>query len=161
MSEKKENTENIEFIIHRIYVKDISFECPNSPNIFQKEWAPNIEIGIDTFNHKIDDTTFEIILTLTVTAKIDEEMAFLCEIQQAGIFTIGHLESEQKAHCLNSFCPNILFPYAREAISNLVNRGTFPPLNITPINFDSLYENTLKNQQNEAEKENNSGKLNS
>ncbi len=161
MSEKTAEEPAIEFNIQRIYVKDISFECPNSPEIFQKEWEPNIEMGIDTLIKEIDDTTFEIILTLTVTTKIDEEVAFLCEIQQAGIFTVGDLESKQKKHCLNSFCPNILYPYAREAISNLINRGTFPQLNIAPVNFDALYENILNNQQNESERENPATKLNS
>ncbi|MCK5818762.1 MAG: protein-export chaperone SecB [Psychromonas sp.] len=158
MSEKEQE---IEFNIQRVYVKDISFECPNSPNIFVKKYDPFVEMGIDTRNKQIDDNTFEVILTLTVTAKEAEEIVFLCEIQQAGIFIVGDLTNEQKAHCLNAFCPNILYPYAREAVSSLVSRGTFPQLNIAPVNFDALYQTSLENQRNKSEKEDNVIKLDS
>ena len=141
-----------EFNIQRVYVKDISFECPNSPEIFKKEWAPEVSMDIDTKSKKLDENVFEVTLSLTATAKIGEEVAFLCEVKQAGIFSVSKLEDTQLAHCLNAFCPNILFPYAREAVSNLVTRGTFPQLNLAPVNFDALFQQAMQKKQSEAEK---------
>lgn len=143
MSEQNHNEaavqEGPQFAIQRIYVKDVSFETPNSPEIFQVEWAPEIKLDMDTRSNKLADNVFEVVLALTVTASIGEKTAFLCEIQQAGIFSIGDLEELQMAHMLGAFCPNILFPYAREAVAGLVNRGTFPQLNLAPVNFDALF----------------------
>lgn len=140
-----------QFAIQRIYVKDISYESPNAPAIFRKEWQPAIQLDLDTRSEKLDDNTFEVVLSLTVTARIEEEVAFLCEVQQAGIFSVPVLEDSQMAHMLASFCPNILFPYAREAVSNLVNRGTFPQLNLAPVNFDALFAQYVQKRQAEAQ----------
>ncbi|ABG42116.1 MAG: protein-export protein SecB [Alteromonadaceae bacterium] len=128
-----------QFAIQRIYTKDISFETPNSPAIFQKEWKPEVQLDLDTRSALIEENVYEIVLAVTVTAMLGEETAFLCEVQQAGIFAIGEMPEQNKAHMLGSFCPNTLFPYARETISNLVNRGTFPPLNLAPVNFDAIF----------------------
>ena len=138
-----------QFSIQRIYTKDISFETPNSPEIFQKEWKPEVKLDLDTRSNKLDNGIFEVVLALTVTATLGEETAFLCEIQQAGIFAIGEMPEVQTAHMLGAFCPNVLFPYAREAVSNLVNRGTFPQLNLAPVNFDALFAQYM--QQRAAE----------
>ena len=151
----------VEFNIQRVYVKDISFECPNSPTIFKKEWAPEVSMDIDTKHEKLEEGVFEVTLTLTATAKVGEDVAFLCEVQQAGIFSVGNLEGAQMAHCLNAFCPNILFPYARETVSNLVTRGTFPQLNLAPVNFDALFQNAMASQQAEAQQAEQSAKLDS
>lgn len=140
-----------QFAIQRIYVKDISYESPNAPAIFRKEWQPAIQLDLDTRSEKLEDNTFEVVLSLTVTARIEEEVAFLCEVQQAGIFSVPELEDAQMAHMLASFCPNILFPYAREAVSNLVNRGTFPQLNLAPVNFDALFAQYVQKRQAEAQ----------
>jgi preprotein translocase subunit SecB len=140
-----------QFAIQRIYVKDISYESPNAPAIFRKEWQPAIQLDLDTRSEKLEENAFEVILSLTVTARIDEEVAFLCEVQQAGIFTVPTLEDAQLAHMLASFCPNILFPYAREAVSSLVNRGTFPQLNLAPVNFDALFAQYIQKRQAEAQ----------
>jgi len=105
----------------------------------EKEWTPEVKLDLDTRSNKLEEGVFEVVLALTVTASIGEETAFLCEIQQAGIFTIADVEEVQLAHMLGAFCPNVLFPYAREAVSNLVNRGTFPQLNLAPVNFDALF----------------------
>ncbi len=134
-----EQAQGPQFAIQRVYAKDISFETPNSPEIFKKEWKPEVKLDIDTRSNQLDEGVHEVILSLTVTTKVGEEVAFLCEVQQAGIFTIGAVEEAQKAHMLGSFCPNILFPYARECVSNLVNRGTFPALNLAPVNFDAIF----------------------
>ena len=140
-----------QFNIQRIYTKDLSFETPNSPSVFQKEWNPEVKLDLDTRSNKLSDDTFEVILSLTVTAKNGEETAFLCEVQQAGIFTISDVEEGQLAHMLGAFCPNTLFPYARETVSNLVNRGTFPQLNLAPVNFDALFGQYVQQRAAQAE----------
>jgi preprotein translocase subunit SecB len=155
MSEVNENAVTNEeqgpaFNIQRIYTKDISFETPNSPEIFQKEWKPEVKLDLDTRSKKLSDDVYEVVLSLTVTAKLGEETAFLAEVQQAGIFSISGLEENQMAHSVGSYCPNILFPYAREAISSLVSRGTFPQLNLAPVNFDALFAQYVQSRQEEA-----------
>jgi len=143
--------QGLQFAIQRIFVKDISFEAPNAPAIFRKEWKPEVKLDLDTRSDKIEDNVYQVILSLTVTTTVGDETAFLCEVQQAGIFSIGQLEEAQMAHMLASFCPNILFPYAREAVSNLVNRGTFPQLNLAPVNFDALFAQYLQQRQGETQ----------
>lgn len=153
MSEQQANGVAAEqFAIQRIYVKDVSFEAPLAPAIFRKEWQPAVQLDLDTRSEKLDDGSFEVVLSLTVTARLGEEVAFLCEVQQAGIFALPAVEEEvQMAHMLASFCPNILFPYAREAVASLVNRGTFPQLNLSPVNFDALFAQYLQKRQAEAQ----------
>ncbi len=143
--------QGLQFAIQRIFVKDISFEAPNAPAIFRKEWKPEVKLDLDTRSDKIEENVYQVILSLTVTTTVGDETAFLCEVQQAGIFSIGQLEEAQMAHMLASFCPNILFPYAREAVSNLVNRGTFPQLNLAPVNFDALFAQYLQQRQGETQ----------
>lgn len=140
-----------QFNIQRIYTKDISFESPNAPAIFTKEWKPEVKLDIDTKTDKIDEQLFEVVLSVTVTASLGQETAFLCEVQQAGIFAIGDMPDQNKAHMLGSYCPNILFPYARETVSNLVNRGTFPPLNLAPVNFDAIFAAYMQKRAQEAQ----------
>jgi preprotein translocase subunit SecB len=156
-----EQEQQVEFNIQRVYVKDISFECPNSPTVFKKEWKPEVSMDLDTKTAKLEDNAYEVVLSLTVTAKVEGEVAFLCEVQQAGIFSVGQLEGAQMAHCLNAFCPNILFPYARETVASLVTRGTFPQLNLAPVNFDALFQQAMANQQAEAAKQADAAKLDS
>lgn len=136
----------VEFAIQRIYTKDISFETPNSPQIFQQEWKPEVKVDLDTSSNKLADNVFEVVLTLTVTAKVADKTAFLCEVHQGGIFTLGNMPEPQLAHAINAYCPNILFPYARETVSNLVNRGSFPQINLAPVNFDALFANYVQQQ---------------
>lgn len=145
------DAQQAQFAIQRIYIKDVSFEAPNSPAIFRKEWTPEVKLDLDTRSEKLDDSTFEVVLSLTVTATIGQETAFLCEVQQAGIFSVPNLADAQMAHMLAAFCPNILFPYAREAVSSLVNRGTFPQLNLAPVNFDALFAQYMQQRQAEAQ----------
>jgi preprotein translocase subunit SecB len=142
--------QEVQFNMQRIYTKDISFETPNSPAVFQKEWKPEIKLDIDTRTQELGPNLFEVILTVTVTATNEGETAFLCEVQQAGIFAIGDMPDNNKAHMLGSFCPNMLFPYARETVSNLVNRGTFPVLNLAPVNFDAIFAQYVQKRQQEA-----------
>lgn len=142
-----------QFNIQRIYTKDISFESPNAPAIFTKEWKPEIKLDLDTSTNKMEENLFEVVLSVTVTATMGEETAFLCEVQQAGIFAVGDMPEQNKAHTLGSFCPNMLFPYARETISSLVNRGTFPPLNLAPVNFDAIFAAYLQKRAQQAQAE--------
>ena len=143
--------QGLQFAIQRIFVKDISFEAPNAPAIFRKEWKPEVKLDLDTRSEKLEENVYQVILSLTVTTTVEGETAFLCEVQQAGIFSIGPLEDAQLAHMLASFCPNTLFPYAREAVSNLVNRGTFPQLNLAPVNFDALFAQYVQKRQAETQ----------
>ncbi|MCT7654383.1 protein-export chaperone SecB [Oceanimonas sp. NS1] len=131
--------QQVEFQIQRIYLKDMSFEAPGTPGV-----SKGVEAGCKTGSRhqecRLGDNVFEVVLTLTVTCKMGEnETVYLCEIQQAGVFTIGNMAEPQLAHCLGSFCPNILFPYARETVASLVNKGSFPQLNLAPVNFDALF----------------------
>ncbi len=145
------NTNEMQFQIQRVYTKDVSFEAPNAPQVFQKEWEPEVKLDLDTASSQLADEVFEVVLRVTVTASVGEETAFLCEVQQAGIFTISGIEGTQMPHCLGAYCPNILFPYARECITSLVSHGTFPQLNLAPVNFDALFMNYLQQQGEGAE----------
>jgi preprotein translocase subunit SecB len=138
------------FTIQRIYLKDVSFEAPNSPVMFQKDWNPDVKLDLDTQSRELGEGVYDVVLRLTVTVKNAEETAFLCEVQQAGIFTAENMDPGQLAHCLGAFCPNVLFPYARETISSLVIKGTFPQLNLAPVNFDALFMNYLQEQAKEG-----------
>ncbi len=128
-----------EFAIQKIYTKDISFEAPNSPVIFKQQWQPQINVDLNTNGTALEESVYEVVLSLTVTAKLEEKTAFLVEVQQAGIFTIKGIGDADLPVMLGSFCPNILFPYAREAVSDLVAKGGFPQLLLAPVNFDALY----------------------
>lgn len=143
--------EQAQFAIQRVYTKDISFETPNSPEIFQLEWKPEVKLDLDTRSAKLADDTYEVILALTVTAEIEGKTAFLAEVQQAGIFTIGNMPEPQLAHAIGAFCPTTLFPYARETVANLVNRGSFPQLNLAPVNFEALFASYVQQRQAEAQ----------
>lgn len=146
-----QKTENIgskpEFGIQRIYIKNLSFEAPHAPEIFRTDWTPEVGLDLDTSISKISEDVYEVVLNVTVTVKAKEKTAFLVEIHQAGIFTLNNFPKEQVQAMLGSFCPNILFPYAREAVSDIVNRGTFPPLYLAPVNFDALYNQYLTQQK--------------
>lgn len=137
-----------QFGIQRLYLKDVSFESPNSPAIFRKEWKPQVKLDLNTQTRQLDEGVYEVVLTLTVAAKIEEESAFLCEVQQGGIFSLAGFPDETRDQMLGAYCPNILFPYAREAVDALVVKGSFPALMLAPVNFDALFA------QNKAEAEN-------
>lgn len=158
MSENTENTtaENQaeqQFAIQKIYIKDISFESPNSPAVFTEEWKPESNLELNTNGKKLEDNVYEVVLSLTVTVKNNDKVAHLVEIQQAGIFSVAGFSDSELSHMLGSFCPNILFPYAREAVSDLVTRGGFPQLLLAPVNFDAIYAQHLQQMQNDAEQQ--------
>ncbi len=141
--------ENQQFAIQKIYLKDVSFESPNSPQAFTEgEWQPKINVQINSSNSVIAQDTYEVVLNITVTADQNEKTAFLVEVKQAGIFTIAGFPEENLGGMVGAFCPESLFPYAREAISELISKGGFPPLYLAPVNFNALY--TQQQQQNQA-----------
>ena len=128
-----------EFHIRRIYAKDISFETPNSPAVFSSEWKPETDINLRTDAVEVGSADYEVTLSVTVTVKVGERVAFLAEVQEAGIFSIVGLTSGELGNVLGTYCPSVLYPYAREMISDLVIRGGFPPFVLAPVNFDALY----------------------
>ena len=136
--------------IQRVYTKDVSFETPNSPAIFQKEWKPDVKLDLDTRSVKLAEGAYEVVLAVTVTVKVEDQVAFLAEVQQAGVFSLGNLSEAQLAHAIGAFCPTTLFPYARETVANLVSRGSFPQLNLAPVNFDALFASYVKQQSENA-----------
>lgn len=140
-----------QFGMQRIYVKDLSFESPRSPLAFQEKWAPQVKLDANTNATKVKDNLYEVVLTLTITVKNNDETAYLVEVQQAGVFAIAGMEGAALEHAIGAFCPNILFPYAREAIDSLVVRGNFPPMHLAPINFEAVFAEAKKRQAEQAQ----------
>ncbi len=132
-------------------LKVIAFKLPATPAVFKKQWQPQVNVDLNTKSDKIDDQgNFEVVLTITITAKIEEDTAFLVEVQQAGIFFITGFEGEDLRRILGTAAPNILFPYARESIDSLCVKGGFPPVMLAPVNFDALYQQALAQAQTQA-----------
>ena len=129
------------FSIHNIYLKDVSFESPNAPAIFRTQWQPKVDLDLQMGSQDLGDHLYEVVIHLTLGIKLapDDQTAFLIELKQAGIFALQGLTAEQLERALSTTCPEILFPYAREAISNLAMRGGFPQLALPPINFEAMY----------------------
>ncbi|MBA2649238.1 MAG: protein-export chaperone SecB [Legionella sp.] len=147
--QKTSEPENPEahFMIQRIYVKDLSFETKNTPAIFQQQWEPELNLDLNTQHTSLGDNAYEVILSVTATVSNQKATAFLIEVRQAGIFSIQGAVGPQLDHLLGSFCPNILFPYAREAITSQAISGSFPQLVLAPINFDAIYMKQLEDKQ--------------
>lgn len=137
-----------QFLMQRIYIKDVSFESPATPLLFKKQWQPKISVDLNTKGEAIDEQgNFEVILTITITAKLEEETAFLIELQQAGIFAILGFEGEQLRRMLATAAPNVLFPYARETLDSICVKGGFPALMLAPVSFEALYQQALQQAQ--------------
>lgn len=136
-----------QFSIQKIYTKDLSFETPNTPSIFTAKWEPAVDFNLATNVSPLEQNLFEVTLKVTITVKCADVTAYLVEVNQAGIFALGGFTDQEMGPMMGSFCPNILFPYAREAISDLVTRGGFPQLLLAPVNFDALYAQHLQQQQ--------------
>lgn len=125
--------------LQRIYVKDVSFEAPGSPQIFQQQGQPNVELNLSQRVAQIATDTYEVVLSVTATCKVEDKTAYLAEVHQAGIFGLAGFEAAARDLVLATYCPNVLFPYARQVVSDLVQNGGFPPFFLQPINFDALY----------------------
>lgn len=139
------------FAIQRIFLKDLSYETPMGLEAFTKQFNPNIQQDLNVQVNRLDENTHEVVLLLTVTAKMDNRTVFLVEVKQAGIFAISGLEGLQLSQVINTSCPQILFPYARETIDSVLNRGGFPPLMLAPINFDAVFAQAVVQAKQQAE----------
>jgi len=144
---EQNTTEEKQFSIQKIFTKDISFETPNSPKIFTEKWEPTVDFNLGTNVEKLENALFEVTLSVTVTVKCKESTAYLVEVTQAGIFSLAGFTEQEMGPMVGSFCPNILFPYAREVVSDLVAKGGFPQLLLAPVNFDALYQQHLQQAQ--------------
>ena len=139
-------TEQPVFSIEKIFVKDLSLEVPNAPQIFLDRDPPQVEVGLQSEAGGIGDGVFEVVLTVTVTARLGEKTVFLVEAAQAGIFQVRNVPEEELEPVLAIACPNILFPYARETVSDIINRAGFQPILLAPVNFEALYRQRLEQQ---------------
>jgi preprotein translocase subunit SecB len=146
MQQKTNEATTPQFEIQRIFIKDISFESPNTPHTFIEEWKPEVSLNLETKSNRVQDNLHEVVLSITATVTTSKKTAFLIEVHQAGVFMIDGFPSDQLHQMLGSFCPNILFPYAREVVSDVVVRGGFPQLILAPVNFDALYAQHLEQQ---------------
>jgi len=140
-----------QFTVQRIYTKDISFETPISPAIFTEKWEPQVNVDLNTTGNKLAEGVYEVVLAVTVTTKLGDKTAYLAEVQQAGIFSIEGFTEQDLGAMMHSYCPNLLFPYVREVVSDLVAKGSFPQLLLQPINFDALYAQHLQQQQQQGD----------
>lgn len=149
VAQEGQQTSQAGFAIEKLYLKDASLEIPNAPQIFTDRTQPQVNIELANMGQKLDEGVFEVAIKVTVTAKIAEKTMFLVEITQAGVFQIRNVPEENLNMIIGITCPNILFPYAREAVSDLVVRGGFQPVLLSPINFEALY--AQQQQQADAE----------
>lgn len=150
-----EDGANGHFALQRIYLKDVSFETPMGVEAFQRELKPQIGQELSTKITQLDDTHFEVVVTVTITVKDGDDVVYLIEVHQAGIFLVKGLEKPQMAQVLNVLCPSTLYPYAREVVDNVVIKGSFPALMLPPVNFDVLFaqavaERNAKKEQQES-----------
>ncbi len=140
-----------QFSIKKIYIKDTSFETPNSPQIFQAKWEPEMDVHLHSHSSDLDAGEFEVVLMVTAVVSVGGKTAFLAETSVAGIFGITGLTSDELGPTIGSYCPGILFPYARELISDLAIRGGFPQFILAPVNFEKLYQEHISAQFSEQQ----------
>ncbi len=150
MSEEQQAGQG-QFQLQRIYVKDVSFEAPNAPEVFRQEWKPEVNLEVNSGANQLEGDIFEVVMKVTVTVKNMGKTAFIAEVQQAGLFLVKGFEGIQLQHLLKGVAPNTLFPYAREAVGDLVTRGTFPQFLLQPINFEAAFIENLRRQQEQQE----------
>ena len=130
--------------LQRIYVKDVSFEAPGAPQIFSQQGQPNVELNLAQRVSQLGDDTFEVVLSVTATCRVEDKTAYLAEVQQAGIFGLSGFDPQGREAVLSTYAPNVLFPYVRQIVSDLVQNGGFPPFFLQPINFDALYAEQMR-----------------
>ena len=153
MADQDQSTIEKQIAIQKIYVKDFSFESPHTPDVFtRKDWSPKTNLNLRSSHNEVDGSVHEVVLTITVEAKEEDKTIFLVELHQAGLFDIAGYEKEEFSAIIGSFCPNMLFPYAREAIATAIQKGGFPEFVLQPINFDTLYMQSMQQQAAEQAK---------
>ncbi len=133
-----------QFTVQKIYVKDVSFEAPNSPQIFNEQGQPDLNLNLNQRVGKLSDEVYEVVLGVTVTCTLEDKTVYVAEVQQAGVFGLTGFDERNVDFMLGTYCPNVLFPYARQAVSDLVGSGGFPPFFLQPINFEALYAEGLR-----------------
>ena len=140
MSEEVSNTPTRQVLLQRIYLKDASVEVPQAPQVFTRQWNPQLDVQVGTTTVALGNDIHQVMLTVTVTAKLGEETGFLVEVHQAGIFQVAGFAAESDLQAiLAGYCPGVVFPFAREAVADLIQRSGFPPVLLQPINFEALY----------------------
>lgn len=149
MSEEQQ-TAQPQLALERIYLKDASFEVPGA-KVFTNEWQPELNINLSSVAEQLDPSHYEVALKVVVTANNGGDTAFIVDVTQAGIFLIDNVEQERLPYILGAYCPNILFPFLREAINDLVSKGSFPQLLLSPINFDAEFEANIQRLQEQAD----------
>jgi len=130
--------------LQRVYVKDASFEAPGAPQIFQQQGQPNVELNLSQRVTQVGTDVFEVVLSVTATCKVEDKTAYLAEVHQAGLFALSGFDAQSREAILSTYCPNTLFPYVRQIVSDMVQAGGFPPFFLQPINFDALYAEQLR-----------------
>jgi preprotein translocase subunit SecB len=138
------------FGLQRLYLKDVSFEAPQGVKAFAQDWKPEVNQEMTTAVNKLDENNFECELTLTVTVKLADKVAFLVEVKQAGLFGVSGMGEQQTAHAMSTAAPEMLFPYAREVIDSVVTKGSFPALMLPPVNFNAMFAQAMQQQQQKA-----------
>ena len=136
--------------LQNIYIKDASFEAPNGPNMPAAEWQPAFGLNMNATGSMVAEGMHEVVLTITLEAKVGERVAYLVEVKQAGLFSIRNYSLDDTRRIVGGFCPGVLFPYARQSVSDLILRGGFPPFLLPPVNFDALYQQSLEQQAAQA-----------
>lgn len=147
MSEKTAPQQRFE--IQRLYIKDLSLESPMTPHVFREQLQPETNIDLNVTSTPLEESHYEVVLRATITMKKEEKSIFILEVKYAGIFHIAGFQAEQMEHMLRAYCPNILFPYVREVVSHMTTQATFPPVHLSPINFDAIF---LQQKEQEANK---------
>ena len=155
MTDENQPAAEPQFAIQKIYLKDVSFESPNAPSVFADgEWKPEVNVQLNSSHQGVGQDVYEVVLNITITAKQNKKTAFLVEVKQAGLFTLSGFPKENLEGMLGAYCPEALFPFAREAVADFVNKGGFPPLILNPINFNALYTQQVQQQQAAAASQN-------
>lgn len=149
MSDQPADAAQRQFQLQRVYLKDLSFEAPRSPEVFRQEWKPEVNLEVNSGARMLEPGVFEVAMKVTVDVKNTEKTAFIVEVEQAGLFIVQGFEGIELDHLLKGVAPNILFPYVREAVTDLVTRGTFPQFLLQPINFEAAFIENLRRQQAE------------
>ncbi len=140
-----------QFTVQKVYVKDVSFEAPNTPHTFNEQGQPELNLNLNQKVARLSDDAFEVILGVTLTCKVGDKTIYLAEIEQAGIFGLAGFDDRTLDMMLGTYCPNVLFPYARQAISDLITAGGFPPFYLQPINFEALYAEGLRRRAEQGQ----------
>lgn len=132
--------------LQKVYIKDASFEVPAAPQIFQEQGQPQVQLNLQQQVGTLAENVYEVVLSVTVTCKLGEKTAYLAEVQQAGVFGVAGFDAQSRDAVLATYCPNVLYPYARQAVSDLIQNGGFPPFLLQPINFEALYAEQMRRQ---------------